>query len=183
MHVKMGVQHIWSFTEAGHGKGEHDGAGACVKRALTREELKYKDGAKLKDAKSIVEWCTDNMARGSQENSTVCRYFWLIEEKHIANYEDCMTLTGSSDMHSFCSSDATSWAVWTRKLTCFCASCIEFVTAECDSQEWVEGWICRPLTPLPSYQPPQALQLVSADEVTTSKDFDEILILVRQGIY
>ncbi|KAH9312797.1 hypothetical protein KI387_027832, partial [Taxus chinensis] len=50
-------------TEAGHGKGEHDGVGACVKRALAREELKYKDGAKLKDAKRIVEWCTDNMAR------------------------------------------------------------------------------------------------------------------------
>ncbi|KAH9319217.1 hypothetical protein KI387_020986, partial [Taxus chinensis] len=50
MHVKMGVQHIWSFTEAGHGKGEHDGVrGMCEKRSLAREELKYKDGAKLKD--------------------------------------------------------------------------------------------------------------------------------------
>ncbi|KAH9325124.1 hypothetical protein KI387_005302, partial [Taxus chinensis] len=61
MHKISDVQHFWNFTEAGHGKGEHDGAGACVKRALTREELKYKDGAKLIDVKSIVEWCNSTM--------------------------------------------------------------------------------------------------------------------------
>ena len=29
MHVERGVPHIRSFFEFGHGKGEHDGAGAC----------------------------------------------------------------------------------------------------------------------------------------------------------
>ena len=45
---------MWNFIEAGHGKGEHDGVGVCIKRALAHEELKYKDGAILIDAKSIV---------------------------------------------------------------------------------------------------------------------------------
>lgn len=27
---------VWNFFGSGHGKGEHDGAGAVVKRALTR---------------------------------------------------------------------------------------------------------------------------------------------------
>ncbi|KAH9296005.1 hypothetical protein KI387_039593, partial [Taxus chinensis] len=54
-----------------HGKGEHDGAGACVKRALAREELKFKDGAKFTDAKNIVDWCVKNMGHESQERSTV----------------------------------------------------------------------------------------------------------------
>ena len=39
--------------EAGHGKGEHDGASACIKGALACEELKYKDGAISTDVKSI----------------------------------------------------------------------------------------------------------------------------------
>ena len=28
------IKHIWSFFESGHGKGEHDGARACIKHAL-----------------------------------------------------------------------------------------------------------------------------------------------------
>ena len=31
---------MWNYFETGHGKGEHDGAEACVKIALRREELK-----------------------------------------------------------------------------------------------------------------------------------------------
>ena len=54
MHRLCRIQYMWNFTEAGHGKEEHDGAGACIKRALTHEELKYKDGAILIYAKSIV---------------------------------------------------------------------------------------------------------------------------------
>ena len=30
----------WNFFGSGHGKGEHDGAGAVIKRALTHEQLK-----------------------------------------------------------------------------------------------------------------------------------------------
>ena len=40
MHVERGVPHIWNFFESDHGKGEHDGAGACVKRALVKEDQK-----------------------------------------------------------------------------------------------------------------------------------------------
>lgn len=54
MHKLTTIQHMWNFSKAGHGKGEHDGAGACIKRALAQEELKYKGNAKLKDEKSIV---------------------------------------------------------------------------------------------------------------------------------
>ena len=28
---KTNIKHHWNFFETGHGKGEHDGAGACVK--------------------------------------------------------------------------------------------------------------------------------------------------------
>ena len=31
---KRHVERFWNYFETGHGKGEHDGAGACVKTAL-----------------------------------------------------------------------------------------------------------------------------------------------------
>jgi hypothetical protein len=29
--IKKNITHCWNFFETGHGKGEHDGAGACIK--------------------------------------------------------------------------------------------------------------------------------------------------------
>ena len=37
LHIKYKVPHIWNYFENGHGKGEHDDAGACIKNALRRE--------------------------------------------------------------------------------------------------------------------------------------------------
>ena len=48
MHIERGVLHIWSFIESSHGKREHDGTWACVKRALVMEQL-------LLNACSIVD--------------------------------------------------------------------------------------------------------------------------------
>ena len=35
-HRYLNIPHIQIFFESGHGKGEHDGAGACIKRALRK---------------------------------------------------------------------------------------------------------------------------------------------------
>ena len=104
---------MWNFTEAGHGKGEHNGAVPCIKRALPREELKCKDGAIVTDAKSIVQWCNATMGPGKEGESTVCRFFWLIDNTDIVPYEDCCTLIGSSELHSFRIFDAGSWSIHT----------------------------------------------------------------------
>ena len=32
-HARTNVRFLWNFFESGHGKGEHDGAGACIKCA------------------------------------------------------------------------------------------------------------------------------------------------------
>ena len=62
MHIESGVPHIWSFFEFGHGKGEYDGAGACVKKTLVKEQLKI-SRADLLDARSIVD-CSSALSRG-----------------------------------------------------------------------------------------------------------------------
>jgi len=71
MHREHNIQHIWSFFQAGHGKGEHDGAGACVKRALSREQIKFEDLVKFQDACKIMDWCSVNISTRSKENSTI----------------------------------------------------------------------------------------------------------------
>ncbi|XP_057867281.2 uncharacterized protein LOC131074642 [Cryptomeria japonica] len=178
MHVTSGVQHFWNFIEAGHGKGEHDGAGACVKRALTREELKNEGGAMLIDAKTIVQWCNSTMGPGNVGKSMISRYFWLIRECNIENYLDCCTLIGSSDMHSFRSSNATSLVIYTRQIACFCSLCMHFVWDEFESKEWVDQWSCRPLQTLDTYQLPRALQM---NQIEASVDFDHVSDIVEPG--
>ena len=104
---------MWNFKEAGHGKGEHDGAGACIKRALACEELKYTEKATLSDARCIVQWCNATMGPGNEGESMVRRFFWFMDETNIAPYEDCYTLIGSSELHSFRSCNAGSWSIHT----------------------------------------------------------------------
>ena len=63
MHIERGVPHIWIFFESTHGKGEHDRVGACVKRALVKEQLKISE-AELLDAHSIIDWCSSTLSQG-----------------------------------------------------------------------------------------------------------------------
>ena len=58
----------WFFSASGHGKGEHDGAGAVVKRTLTHEQLKA-DGPKLTCAADVVAYCRANL---SEEGADAC---------------------------------------------------------------------------------------------------------------
>ena len=53
LHMKYKVLHVWNYFETGHGKGEHNGVGACIKTALRREEMKF-TGAFLRDTASVM---------------------------------------------------------------------------------------------------------------------------------
>ena len=147
------------FHQGNIWKGEHDGAGACVKIALGKEELKYESDTILENTEIIVQWCNSMMGPGNTCNSMVSRYFWLICELDIKKFQDFYTLTGSSEMHSFQSSNVASLAIYTRKFACFFSLCMHHLWDECESKEWVEKWFCRPLHPIDSYQLPTTLQL------------------------
>ena len=54
-HHNKNIKHIWNFFESGHGKGEHDGVGACIKCALQKYQMNYQ-GGHVNDAHDIVEW-------------------------------------------------------------------------------------------------------------------------------
>ena len=41
LHIRTRIKHCWNLFETSHGKGEHDGARACIKLALQRFEMDH----------------------------------------------------------------------------------------------------------------------------------------------
>ena len=60
IHKKTNIKHCWNFFETSHGKGEHDGAGACVKRALRRNQINHSAG-RFVYANKFFQWCRVNL--------------------------------------------------------------------------------------------------------------------------
>ena len=60
-------------------KGQHDEVGACVKRALVKEQLKISE-VELLDAYSTVHWCSLALSQGGTLDLVVHRFFWLVEK-------------------------------------------------------------------------------------------------------
>ena len=56
-----GCEMEWNFFGIGHGKGEWDGAGAVVKRALRNEQL-HNPLRKLQDALGAVQFLEEKLS-------------------------------------------------------------------------------------------------------------------------
>lgn len=82
-HHNENIPHVWSFFGSGHGKGEHDGAKACIKHALRKCKMNYK-GVRINNAHDVVEWCkrhftSSEVGASSRTSQPVpCRVFWEI---------------------------------------------------------------------------------------------------------
>jgi hypothetical protein len=63
------ITHCWNCFESVHGKGENDGAGACVKRALRRYPMNS-HANRFESADKVVEWC--KIALSHENNSSRC---------------------------------------------------------------------------------------------------------------
>ena len=51
-------------------------------------------------------------------------------------------------MHSFQSSNSSTWTIWTQHLACFYPSCFQCDLDHCESSEWVDTWAPHYFTPL-----------------------------------
>lgn len=145
-HQSTGKQCIWSFFESGHGKGEHDGAGACIKRALQRYQL-WHDSERFRDARQVVDWCTLHMSMGASSSfgyqgaPAVRRFFWCVESSDIDVYSgECSTIPGTLQLHSIRSSSMRDPTIFTRLHSCFCVGCIHGDWDECQMAEWADKW-------------------------------------------
>ena len=144
----------WNFFGTGHGKGEWDGAGAVVKRALRQSQL-HNTWRRMQNAHDAVSFLNETMGgtvdTNYEKNSIkeVQRYFWKIpKDINRERSYHCETIQGFHAFHSiysFAVANPTQLFVW--KLTCFCAYCVDGNFVNCINKFHVESWDLVKLKP------------------------------------
>lgn len=185
-HMETGVQCIWSYFETGHGKGEHDGAGACVKRALRRYQLR-RDSERFRDARQVVEWCTMHMGVATSSSSdvgqsrrTVRRFFTCVDGGDIGiGVGDCVTVDGTLKLHSIRSSMQRDPTVFTRRHSCFCVGCVHGDWVDCQMNGWADKWHEQILRPLQG--PGDIAMSMDTIEMRFSEDADSLTDFLAEG--
>ena len=129
--LPLGCAMQWNYWGSGHGKGPHDGAGACLKRALRKEQLKPY-GARLQNATDVVDFLKSSMnkehAAYAGARREVIRHFHDIKENDVDRQHsfNCRTVKGSRGLHSVRSmGHSNNVLLETRPLACFCDGCVE----------------------------------------------------------
>lgn len=116
----------WNFFGTGHGKGEWDGAGAVVKRALRQSQL-HDTWRRMQNALDTVCFFKATMSGEVDTNfqktgiKEARRHFWEIPKDCMRERSyDCETVKGSQALHSLYSfSVADPTLLFVRKLSCF----------------------------------------------------------------
>lgn len=157
---KIQVPHIWNYFETGHGKGEHDGAGACIKTAIRREEMKF-TGAHLQDAASIVKWCASVMGEQATRKNLVRRIFWEVTNVDRSQTHRVNTVHG------------------TRLKACFCSSCSIDEWDDCEYTDTVHTW--DRVTLGTDFNPVKEINHIEDDQTHISTDYDHISDLIQAG--
>lgn len=175
-----GVSMSWSLFALGHGKGEHDGAGAVIKSALRKHQL-LEDDTPLSNAAEVVELCRESLsgaAVSSYEGRTAARAdtsrkFWLVTEDELAAVEKlcCNTIHGSRAMHAVRAKPGNPHVVFMRKLSCFCVACLEEDWASCENMARAGEWVQVNLRPSVL---PDNLNDEGDDEPQFGGDHDEL---------
>ena len=158
-----------NFSASGHGKGEHNGAGAVIKRTLTHEELKP-DGWPMKSAADVVNYLNETF----QHRSSTKRVFWLVSKDDVQrNVQwDCQRITGSRSLHCIDGySQDNPCALRYRTLSCFCDLCICGQWRRCKNRQHVEEWKYLILQPLLESDDPCSDEDDDAEE-NNSSDFN-----------
>ena len=134
-----GLEMMWSFFASRHGKGEHDGARAVIKRTLTHEQLKP-NAWPMKCATNVVAFPKHTFSNIDQQ-SIVNRIFWEIKENEVsrAHMWNCKRLKGSRKMHCVNGySPVDKCSLRWRTLSCFCDQCMSQHWQRCLNRQHVE---------------------------------------------
>ncbi|KAG0631145.1 hypothetical protein M758_1G230800 [Ceratodon purpureus] len=154
--LPTGCKLDWNYWGTGHGKGPHDGAGACVKRALRKEQLK-EDSVKLHNATDVVSFLRVemNLPHAAYPNAKqhVVRHFHLIGLSEVPRDKPlaCQTVPGSRSLHSIRSvSHTNNVLLECRDFCCFCSACGRGESGVCANAAHVRPWELVTLQPLSS---------------------------------
>ncbi len=143
------IEMLWSFFASGHGKGEHDGAGAVVKRALTYEQLKS-NGWPMKCATDVVNFLKHQFNEGDSHDG-VNRIFWEIQATDVPRDKQwgCKRVIGSRSLHCVNGwSNTDNCALRCRSLSCFCEFCMSQRWKQCLNITHIDNWEYCSLQPL-----------------------------------
>jgi hypothetical protein len=142
LHKKLKVPRIWNYFESGHGKGDHDAEGACINRVLRGNEMKFTTTSLIRDAKSIVEWCSLVMGEGTETHEEqshrkghIHRYFGEVVDVDGSQWYECKTMQGNHGFHLVRTSNNVIVEIWTRKLSFFCGPCSINEWDDCESTD------------------------------------------------
>ena len=135
------------FSGSGHGKGEHDGAGAVIKRHLTQEQLKP-DCVKLQCASDVVPFLRQTMSNGaratySSQVRPVTRMFWEVKERDVDRSQrwDCKPVPNARGLHCVSGYSLTNGkALRCRQFSCFCSACMQGSWRRCSNKAHVPAW-------------------------------------------
>ena len=93
------------FLGSRHGKGEHDGLGAIIKRHLTQEQLKP-DCIKLQCIAIVMPFLQQTMSNGatttySSQVQPITRVFWEVKEGDVDRSQcwDCKPMPNARSLH------------------------------------------------------------------------------------
>ncbi|MCO5593702.1 hypothetical protein L7F22_047719 [Adiantum nelumboides] len=123
---------LWSFFALGHGKMEHDGARAVVKRALTHEQLNP-DAWHMKCSKDVVGFL-EHKFNDESCHTGVNRNFWEVQATEGPREKkwNCKRVESSQSIHyvnGYSKSDKS--ALHCRHLSCFCEFCMSQCWRRC----------------------------------------------------
>ncbi len=160
-----GLQMMHNFFASGHGKGEHDGAGAVIKRTLTHEQLKP-DGWPMKCAADVVNFLNATFQPiGKTHRCNTQRVFWLVSKDDVQHnlQWDCERISGSRSFHCVDGySKDDRCAVRFRTLSCFCEPCMSGLWRRCKNRMHIEEWKYVSIEPLPE-----------SDNIASDEDQDD----------
>ena len=106
----------------GHGKGEHDGVGACIKHLLRRYKMNHST-SRLTNSNNVVNWCKQHLSHEFNERMGNVRiFFWNIAMGYVDRSipYNCTTVLKTRGLHSIRSKKITNiHAIKKRKYSFF----------------------------------------------------------------
>ncbi|GAQ89961.1 hypothetical protein KFL_005820050 [Klebsormidium nitens] len=152
------VKMEWYFFESGHGKGEHDGAGAVVKSALRKWQLVRDGESQMTSAAEAVRLLTERLSSAAPTSFAsraalregVSRKFVFIGEDEVDRsvpYE-CKQIPGTRSFHAVRGAGGrNATTLFHRQLACFCGPCFEGKFEDCESTAYAGDWVQVELQP------------------------------------
>jgi hypothetical protein len=143
------VPTVHNYCGAGHGKGEHDGAGANIKHQVAMALLNQQNAAQILSAKSYYTYCQQHLtepvhhvhASHNKHVTLTSRQFYWVGLGDIAREHAVYTsVQGIRQYHCFRTAGACSPKVHARKLSCYCGACYMGRWDQCDNTEFTGPW-------------------------------------------